>query len=335
MTDEALVEHARSFIPAIRQLFCRHLTVTAGASVGPGVLQAIAAALGDPSIPMRLVSSLGDVDSAAPSHALWQLSRLVRASADLTSIFDAGVGGVIEGVRRSSDPMAQHARVEFIDFIRQYGSRGPNEWDLRSEVWETRPELVVALIDRMRLQSDDDAPSKRNDERGADREALTAQIEAALADQPEVLGQFHAGLRSSHVYLVGRERTKTTIIRVLHEIRMAVRELGARHGYSLSGITMLLDDELDAFVADPSEFAARLAVREQQYLELFDLDPPFIIDGSPPPVARCPGVEGEPNVHQPSIEPCARHRRRRRSAGGRQPVVLIQRPLQPPRTTWP
>ena len=288
LTDAALVERARSFIPMIRHLFCRHLTVTAGASIGPGVLQGVAAAIGDPTIPMRLVSSVGDVDSAAPSHALWTLSRLVRASTELTAIFDAGIGGVIDAVRRSTDPAVQHARAEFGQFMVLYGSRGPNEWDVRSEVWETRPELVVALIDRMRLQDDEDAPSARNADRAADRQALTAEIEVALADQPEVLGQFRAGLRSAHVYLAGRERTKTTIIRVLHEIRMAVRELGARHGYELAGITMLLDDEIDAFVADPSEFSARLASREQQFRELFDLEPPFIVDGAPLPLVQWP-----------------------------------------------
>ena len=27
-------------------------------------------------------------------------------------------------------------------FVRTYGSRGPNEWDIRSDVWETDPNLV-------------------------------------------------------------------------------------------------------------------------------------------------------------------------------------------------
>jgi len=294
LADEQLIDHARSFLPLLRELFARHIDITAGASIGPGILAGVAEALGDPSMPMRLVSSVGDVDSAAPSQAMWEISRLVRASPALTAIFDdvaaSGVGfdALIERVRASNDPKAATARNAFRALIEQYGSRGPNEWDIRSEVWETKPALVVALIDRMRHQGDDDGPLVRSAMRAADRTALTEHVEAALASQPDALAQFQAGLRSSHVYLAGRERSKTTIIRVLHEVRMAVRELGARHGYSLSGITMLLADEIDAFLTDPSEFRARLASREQQYLELYDLDPPFIVNKVVPPLSEWP-----------------------------------------------
>jgi pyruvate,water dikinase len=49
---------------------------------------------------------------------------------------------------------------------------------------------------------------------------------------------------------------------------------------------MLLADELDAFVNDPTEFRARLASREQQYLTLFDVDPPFIVGATVPPLGE-------------------------------------------------
>jgi rifampicin phosphotransferase len=292
--DAELVARARSLIPFMRRLFCRHLLVTAASSIGPGVLQGIAAELGDPAMALRLVSSIGGVDSAAPSQAMWELSREIRGSAALGAVFDeavrdrAGFDGVPGRIAASDDPAAGVFRRAFDAFLVEFGSRGPNEWDIRSDVWETRPGLALALIDRMRFQGDDDAPSVRNALRAADREALTDRIDAALADRPELLGQFRLGLRSAHVHLAGRERTKTTIIRVLHEQRMAVRELGARHGFALSAITMLLDDELDAFVSSPDDFRARLAAREQQYLELFELEPPFIVNGSVAPVHSWP-----------------------------------------------
>ena len=44
----------------------------------------------------RLVAGIGDVDSAAPSWALWDLSRLVGASTELTALFDAGIDGLLE-----------------------------------------------------------------------------------------------------------------------------------------------------------------------------------------------------------------------------------------------
>ena len=44
LDDAALVARARSFIPLIRRMFERHLEVTAGASIGSGVIGAVCAA---------------------------------------------------------------------------------------------------------------------------------------------------------------------------------------------------------------------------------------------------------------------------------------------------
>jgi len=67
---------------------------------------------------------------------------------------------------------------------------------------------------------------------------------------------------------------------------MAAFALAARTGYTTSQICMLLADELDAFVAQPDEFRARLAQRERQYLELFQLEPPFIVNGVVAPLSQ-------------------------------------------------
>ena len=260
LTDAELVERARSLIPFVRHLFWRHLDTTAGTSVGPGALGAIAEAMGDPTIVLTLITGIGDVDSALPSLAMWELSRLPADSAEFRQGFEA--------------------------FLAEYGSRGPNEWDIRSEVWETKPALALALIEAMRPAADSESPAARNAKNVAKREALEAQIRAALADQPEALGTFELALRSAHLYMAGRERAKTNIIKVIHEMRMAMRELAVRHDYTMSEVCMLLADELDAFVAAPDEFRARLTAREEQYLELFQLDPPFIVNASVKPLSQ-------------------------------------------------
>jgi rifampicin phosphotransferase len=268
LTDEQLVERARQFVPTIRQLFRRHLTVTAGSSIGPGVLAAVGEALGDPSLGLTLITSVGDVDSAAPSRAMWDLSRIPE-SPDL----EAGITA----------------------FLHTYGSRGPNEWDIRSEVWETDPNLVRVLVDRMRSMGAE-SPDIRNERNAELREEATARTRAALASTPDTLAQFDAALRSAHTFLAGRERTKTNVIKVLHEMRMALRELAQRHEYTMSELCMLLDDELDAFLAGPDELRPRLAAREEQYLQLFDLEPPFIINGSTLPLSQWPTRGAHPGV---------------------------------------
>lgn len=260
LDEAALVNRMRSFTPLLRKLFEHHLDMTAGTSIGPGILGAVAAALGDPTLVLTLITSIGDVDSAAPSRAMWELSRLDRNSAEFASGFD--------------------------DFIREFGSRGPNEWDVRSDTWETRPEMAIALIDAMRAAPNEESPSIRNERNANVRREAEAKVRSALASDPDTLGQFELALRSSHLHLAGRERAKTNIIKVLHEIRMAAYALAARTGYPKSQICMLLADELDAFALQPDEFRARLAQRERQYLELFDLEPPFILNGSVPPLSK-------------------------------------------------
>jgi len=266
LTDYELLERARGLLPMVRRLFERHLTVTAGASIGPGILVAIAEAMGDPSIALRLITGVGDVDSALPSRSMWQLSRL--------------------------DPDSPEFRDGFDAFLVEYGSRGPNEWDIISDVWETKPELALSLINVMRKQGDDGDPAARSAGGATERETVTAQVREALAGDPETLAQFEAGLVSAHAYLAGRERAKTNIIKVVNEIRVAFRELARRHAVGVTEFHMLLDDELDAFLNSPDDFHSRLTQRALEYEALFDLEPPFIIHGSVPPISEWPHKGG-------------------------------------------
>jgi pyruvate,water dikinase len=260
MDEVALVERMTSFTPVLRRLFEHHLDATAGTSIGPAVLGIFAMAMGDPSLALTLITSIGDVDSAAPSRALWDLSRLDPESAEFSDGFAA--------------------------FIGEFGSRGPNEWDIRSDTWETKPELARALIDAMRAAPDSESPMNRHARNAHVRVEAENRVRAALAVDPDSLGQFEMALRSSHVYLAGRERAKTNIIKVVHEIRMAAVALAERTGFATSQVCMLLADELPAFIEQPSEFRARLAQRERQYAQLFELEPPFIVNGIVPPLTE-------------------------------------------------
>jgi pyruvate,water dikinase len=74
---------------------------------------------------------------------------------------------------------------------------------------------------------------------------------------------------------------------------MALRELGRRGvaaGYYAypEDVMMLLESELDDYVADPARFAPVIAERLAQYLALFEIEPPFIIDADPAPLPRWP-----------------------------------------------
>ena len=294
LSVQELIDHARSFIPLYRRLFCRHIEVSGASGVGIGTVAQVLAAINRPEAVMTLLSGLGDVDSAAPSFAMWEMGREVRTSASLTALFNDGVVGLparLTGAAEQGDVDVQEFQWRFKDFLDQFGCRGPNEWEFRSQVWGTRDELPLAAIDRMRFAADADSPTARTDVRSSERETTTAEITELLAGDPEAQGTFLAGLRVAQLYNVGRERSKTNNIRIVHEMRLAFREVGRRmvdlavfdH---VEQIFMLVDEELDTFVEKPESFTATVREREAYYLTLWDIEPPFVAFGAPPPTSE-------------------------------------------------
>ena len=295
LSDVELVARARSLQPMLVHGFDQHYMSSSSSGVAPGILGAIGEAIGDPTIPMKIVAGLGDVDSAAPSYVLWEMSRKIGASAELTAAFDAGVDGLLDSLNASDSPDVAEFTTEGVAFLREYGSRGPNEWEISAETWETKPELVLAALDRVRLQSDDQSPQSRAEALSAERAVVIEDVRSKLAGigDEELSGMFEASLVASN-FMVYRERTKTNIIKTVHECRMVFRELGRRHAEAghiadRFHIFMLLSTELDDFIADPASFSDTLAQRNTDWLELAELEPPFILrDANVPPLDQWP-----------------------------------------------
>ena len=291
LSDQALLGYAMSMRPLIRRMFHQHINQSGSASIGPSILAQVCGAIGQPSWAMRLLGGLGGVDSAAPSYAMWEMSRQIRSSPTLTALFDSGAANVVPALTSSTNAGVQSFATSFAAFITEFGSRGPNEWDIASGVWETDPVIAISAIDRMRMADDSVSPLTENASREAERKDLEAKVRAALEDNDEALAGFEMGLNSSKAIVPGRERSKTSIIRVVHEVRMATRELGRRcteRGVldKPTDIYMLFTDELVELVAGNvqdigKEIPARLAHRAW----LASLEPPFILKGHAKPVA--------------------------------------------------
>lgn len=291
LSDEELLARVRRlYDDHFRRLFAQHIFISLSIQIPLGILTQVCAAVGDPSLAMRLVAGLGDVESAAPSFAMWRLGRRVAASPVLTAEFDAGVAGLLDRLEAHRGTSEVDTFLgELASFLHDYGSRGPNEWDTTSHTWETRPELALAAVDRLRLQDDAHDPERHHAERVADREAVSAQLRAALADQPEVLEQFDQALASAALFFPGRERSKTNAVRFIQETRVLLHELGRRlvergHVDDPTDFGMVLADELDLLLADPAALSAEIRVRRARQRELAELLPPFVFAGEPPGV---------------------------------------------------
>jgi pyruvate,water dikinase len=148
--------------------------------------------------------------------------------------------------------------------------------------------LVLAAVDRMRRADDSAAPSGHQKAAEAERVRLGDEITAMLAGDPATQGQFMAALASACTFLAGRERSKTNIIRVIHEARMSLWELGRRaveRGEldEPRDICLLFADEVHELASGSLTGVRELVAARQAHLDwLGSLEPPFLFDSSPP-----------------------------------------------------
>lgn len=299
LSDRELLARARTLAIEYRGLFERHIGTSSASGIGIATVAGVCDAIGRPDLLLPLISAAGDVDSAAPSWAMWEMSRIIRGSKALSGLFDNNAKDLHSALMNSlaDDADAIRLRSALGEFMAKFGCRGPNEWELRSLTWELRPNLVMVAIDRMRSMPDSDSPQSHTDRLKAEREKVTAEVVQILAGNNEALGQFLAGLNVALLFSAGRERTKTNNIRIVHEQRLAIREIGRRmvslgHLDNVEQIFMLQDglpfSEFERFLADPASFTETLRSRERDYLELFDYEPPFILNGVVPPLPTWP-----------------------------------------------
>jgi len=286
-SDTELMRLVEDFRPLFRQLYRRHILTTFQVSVGAGVLaQVCESKLDDPTLPNRLLAGLGSVESAAPSWAMWRLGRMAAGDPAVAALFETGLEDFES--RMDAEPKAAAFRHAFAAFLDEFGSRGPNEWEGSSPTWGTAPRLALAAVDRMRLADAERDPQLQQTRLERERTQATAEARAKLKGAGR--WQFDRALRSAQVFSQGRERSKTTIIRAIHGLRLGQLEL-ARRARDRGGPDDLADtwlvtlDELPDYVANPTAFTAVLAERRALRDQLAALVPPFVFDGTQPPPA--------------------------------------------------
>ena len=286
LTDAALLARARSMVPLVQLTMENAMRVSSLASLGPGALDAICEGLGDKSLSIRLLAGI-EVDSAAPSHAMWALGRLAAASPDVAAAFGAGPDEVLDRLRASDTPEARAFLEQFDQFLFDFGARGQNEYDVLAVSWEVKPRIALAAIDLMRRSDDAQAPFNRNAASVAERDRIVADIRRKVAGDPETAGLFEAAMGSAQLFLSGRERAKTNVVTVINEMRVALREFGRRlvdRGVldQVEQVFMVTDAELDQLRHHPETMSADIKARWEQFQTLFDYDPVFVVNGSVP-----------------------------------------------------
>ncbi len=292
-SDDELRRSIESLMPLFADLFERHLIVSFAAALMVAVLSGICEReLEDPTLAVKLLAGLGDIDSAAPSQAMWDLSRLANESTAVSALFDAGPSGLWQRLldQASGDSPGSSEASDFLErfrgFVADHGSRGPNEWDTAFDTWETDPDLALTLIDRMRGADESHNPQLQRSRLGLEAEELERQSAAKL--NRVVRPMFMRVLRATRLYSRGRERSKTTVIRAIHGARLQSMELDRRmverSGGERGDLWFLLEDEIDAYLADPASLIPTIAERRETHRVLAERVPPFFFSGHQPPL---------------------------------------------------
>lgn len=292
MTDAQLWDRYCELIAWHEWLFSQHIYTTYMATVPVGMISAIATAVGRPDLIMPLIAGFGDVDSAEPSHAMWAMGRLVSNSPRLTAAFNEGVGGLLQRLGADGSSDVQQFLAMFNDFVLNFGSRGPNEWESRSPTWETRPELALAAIERIRLAPTTADPASHSIDRARERVAAAETLLGIVAGDAAVHGQLSVAIAASQAWIPARERTKTNNIRLIHECRMPMREFGRRmtnRGFfdEVEDFGFIRADEMKALITaadtgtDASTWRELVRERRTKYEALARKIPQFVFVGTP------------------------------------------------------
>lgn len=285
LSDAALLARTRTLAAAQwERLWVRHIMATYHATVPSGVIAGICAAVRRAELAADIMGATGDIDSALPTAALWTLGRRVHADAALGRLFDAGLDGLTERLATDAPAFA----AAYAAFLRDFGFRGPQEWEMRSGTWELMPAAPLAAIDRMRFAADADAPEARMAARRRARSAAIDTVRALLGAAPEA-EQFDAAVSVAGLYFAARERTKTTCAMLVHEMRMPMWELGRRfveRGVFATAdqFALLTNAEWDEALTDPAGAGTLVQAREADAARLAALTPPFIVDAVVPPL---------------------------------------------------
>ncbi len=292
--DELRVSSTDGLIEMFGELFENHLKVSFVAGLTLNVLTNLCEKqLKDPNLAVQLLAGLGEIDSAAPSVALWDLGRLVRADPALTSRFQSGIDDSLLGeLRNDPTPATVDFLIAFDTFIADFGSRGPNEWDTAFDTWETDPKLALTLVDRMRGAEDSHDPTAQRERLLADRQTLEAEVLAKLKWPVKKI--FLRTLTAARAYSQHRERAKTTVVRAIHGARLQAMELdrrlvdqateGGNAAAQRGDLWFLTNDEVDAYVEQPAAFADTIADRRAQHAQLDERIPPFFFESAQPPL---------------------------------------------------
>jgi phosphohistidine swiveling domain-containing protein len=225
------------------------------------------------------------VDAA---HGLWDLSRVAKASPELTRIFDENHPRDLKRALEQSDE--GRAFLERLDaYLYDFGWRSDAVYDLADTPWIEDPQIPLGNIARYVPMDDSADPMIMFDAAVARREELTARIRAELADDPAKLARFEElfdaaqyayPLTEDHAFYIDQMG-----VVLFRRFVRAVGERLANRGSIDQGddIFFLYDREVRDAIANGTDHRSLVAERKAEWEACAQASPPDILGTPPPP----------------------------------------------------
>ncbi|MEO1059509.1 MAG: PEP-utilizing enzyme [Actinomycetota bacterium] len=247
LDEGELLDRAQSLTGHVRSMV--NDLVSLGVLLSPAIERLHAVA---PALVLPMIGIGGDAEQTHPASVLWRLSRL----------------------REGSDEFVD----QFLDFLRDFGSRGPQAWDPMRPSFETDPQMAMSLIEQMRGVGAERSPSARLARVIDGRErALEAALRAVRGDE-QAIDALVVGQATALRLQLWRDDARVNCLRAINEQRVALLELARRHLDDPGELAMLSIDELAQFAEAPGTRAAETAGRRAGFEQLELRQPPFFVD---------------------------------------------------------
>ena len=261
---------------------------------------------------VRLTSGLGNVESAKPMEALWDLSRAIIAQPKLAEAF-AGLTTVEIKQRFDAPPDGTWRRAAdgFAAFLGDFGFRSQSEWDLGVPRWREAPFFPLNALRNMVSAPQAKGPGEASLRAGAARREAEAHYRGLLPASKRA--GYDRLLAKAQEFVRIREFTKASTIMAIGRGRDTMLEWGERfvdRGWlrKADDVFFLLYDEFEEGVSgqlDPAETLPAIDRRRRQFDDVAGYRLPDNFEGlpeirriesAPEPTATLKGLGVSPGV---------------------------------------
>ncbi len=200
-----------------------------------------AAWLDDPGgiLASRLMTGLQSLESARPSALIWDLSRMVEESGELSRIFAASeTDEILPRLEGSASPEAGAFLASLRSFLDEFGYRGVFESETMAPSWEEDPACVFSMIANY-LEADPAAsPGELAARQDREREEAAREVARRIKGPRRIVFDYILGQAQRFISL--REYMKSYLIKIIYQGKKIYRVLGAR--FCEDGILGAADD---------------------------------------------------------------------------------------------